>query len=111
MKRRIGSGSGVMPRFGRTWIAVQAALAVALVGYLLANQGVRSPFAADPWRVEVVLADASGLDESDRSPVTVAGVESGRVTDVSYEDGAHKGHEASTRVRNYARFRRPPITA
>ncbi|MDX6663840.1 MAG: phospholipid/cholesterol/gamma-HCH transport system substrate-binding protein, partial [Solirubrobacteraceae bacterium] len=75
--------------FGRTAIAVQALLAAAFVVFLISHQQLSLPFSDDGrWTVRVAFADAGGLHAGSRAPVTVAGVTAGRVTAVSYHDGA-----------------------
>jgi virulence factor Mce-like protein len=64
----------------------QGALAVVFLGALLHAEGVRLPFSdGGRWTVRVALADAGGLHNGSRAPVTVAGVAAGKVTDIGYD--------------------------
>ncbi|HEX4107807.1 MAG TPA: MlaD family protein [Solirubrobacteraceae bacterium] len=73
---------------GRTALVVQALAAIALVVLLLRAEGVPLPFSAGgKWTVQLQLADAGGLSDGSRAPVTVAGVVEGRVASVRYRDG------------------------
>ena len=86
--RRLGSlgrGHRMVP-LGRITIAVQAALAVGFVAYLLIGDGMRAPW-SDTYEVEVEFDDAAGLNAANEPRVSVAGVEIGRVSEVRYEDG------------------------
>jgi len=66
----------------------QALVAVALLAFLLHEDGVRVPFAgASDWHLEVAFRDAGGLSSSQRAPVLVAGVQEGRVESVRYQHG------------------------
>lgn len=87
-------GSFVAPKlkagrvpWGRTVLVIQLVGAIAFVGYTLEKKSIALPFAAEPYEIEVVLADAKGLDELDEPAAAVAGSPAGRVTDVRYEDG------------------------
>ncbi|MDX6582785.1 MAG: phospholipid/cholesterol/gamma-HCH transport system substrate-binding protein [Solirubrobacterales bacterium] len=84
--RRALRPRGPQPRLGRTLIALQALAALVFAGYLLASEGVRSPF-ADTFTLRAEFADAAGLRTDNHSPVTVAGVPAGTVADVSFENG------------------------
>jgi len=72
------------PRLGRTAIVGQALLALAFVAVVLRAEGVRLG-GPDTFDVHVAFADASGLRDDARAPVTVAGVPEGRVVDVRYD--------------------------
>lgn len=72
----------------RTIILLQAALAVGVLWYLFAHEYVQLPLVGPSHYVlHAEFADASGLNGSYHSPVTVAGVPLGRVTGVTYRDG------------------------
>jgi len=72
--------------FGRLIILLQAIVALAFVGYLLRGDSVRVPLLSDTETIEVAFADAGGLNDEDRHPVTIAGVRVGEVRDVRYAD-------------------------
>ena len=74
-------------RTGVAIISVQALLALAVLVYLLAHEAVHLPFGASQYKVHAVFSDASGLKRENHAPVTIAGVPSGRVTDVVYRGG------------------------
>jgi phospholipid/cholesterol/gamma-HCH transport system substrate-binding protein len=68
------------------WIVLQAGLAVVFLAALLHAEGVRLPFTTgDRWHIEVELADAAGLHDGSRAPVTVAGVAAGSVEHIAYD--------------------------
>jgi phospholipid/cholesterol/gamma-HCH transport system substrate-binding protein len=71
------------------WIAVIGAfvvLAIAVGGYLLAQQRLRLPF-ADRYRIDVVFTAADALAPDSGQPVSVAGVQVGEVTGVRLASG------------------------
>jgi len=77
--------SGRLP-LGRLIILLQAVVALAFVAYLLHGDAVRVPLLSDSETIEVAFADASGLNDEDHHPVTIAGVRVGEVSDVRYAD-------------------------
>ena len=79
MSRRVRTAGGLLPRFGRTAIALQALAAAAFVTALLVAV---TPGSGSGWTLTVELPDAGGLGTNDRARVVVAGVRSGRVDDV-----------------------------
>lgn len=83
---RLGESHRMVP-LGRITIVIQGVLALAFVGYMLANQGVRLPWNADSYPVQAVFSDAAGLHPGDEPTVLVAGVDVGKVTDVRHERG------------------------
>src|SRR3954451_20212339 len=74
-------------RRGLLVIGVQLALALAFLGYLLWNEGVRPPLIDQGFTVKVEFADAAGLSSDSHAQATAAGVAVGQVTHVSYENG------------------------
>lgn len=73
---------------GRLIILLQALLAVAFTAYLLAHQvGFEVPLLSDKAQVRAQLDDAAGLAAEDKPSVTIAGVDVGYVSKVSYKDG------------------------
>jgi phospholipid/cholesterol/gamma-HCH transport system substrate-binding protein len=68
-------------------IAIQLALALAFLGYLLWHEGVRPPLIDQGFTVKVEFADAAGLSSDSHAQATVAGVPEGQVEDVRYENG------------------------
>ncbi|MDX6606675.1 MAG: phospholipid/cholesterol/gamma-HCH transport system substrate-binding protein [Solirubrobacterales bacterium] len=68
-------------------IGIQLAVALAFLGYLLWNEGVRPPLIDQGFTVKVEFADAAGLSADSHAQATVAGVPEGQVTDVQYENG------------------------
>ncbi|MEA2293903.1 MAG: phospholipid/cholesterol/gamma-HCH transport system substrate-binding protein [Solirubrobacteraceae bacterium] len=67
-------------------IAAQTLLAVVFLAALLHAEGVGLPFSGDGgWTVRVAFADAGGLRDGSRAPVTVAGVATGAVERVRYD--------------------------
>lgn len=77
---------GLVP-LGRFLIVLQLIAALVFLGYTLSKKSIRMPFAAEPYVIEVELADAKGLDRVDDPGAAVAGALVGRVTGVRYEDG------------------------
>src|SRR3954452_17973210 len=81
--------SAPLGRFG--WrlrgIAIQLALALGFLGYLLWHEGVRPPLIDQGFTVKVEFADAAGLSSDSHAQATVAGVPEGQVEDVRYENG------------------------
>lgn len=68
------------------WVLLQAGLALAFLVALLHAEGVRLPLGGGGrWTVQVALADAGGLHDGSRAPVTVAGVPEGKVERVAYD--------------------------
>jgi virulence factor Mce-like protein len=77
------------------WVVLQAALALTFLVALLHAEGVRLPFGdGGRWTVRVALADAGGLHDGSRAPVTVAGVAAGKVKHVAYD--ASRGRAVAT---------------
>ncbi len=72
---------------GRLAIVVELVIALLFVGYTLNKKSIRLPFASDPYVVQIVFAEAKGLDRFDQPAAAIAGSNAGRVTHVSYEDG------------------------
>src|SRR4051794_31231651 len=68
-------------------IAIQLALALGFLGYLLWHEGVRPPLIDQGFTVKVEFADAAGLSSDSHAQATVAGVPEGQVEDVQYENG------------------------
>jgi phospholipid/cholesterol/gamma-HCH transport system substrate-binding protein len=68
-------------------IAIQLAVALAFLGYLLWSEGVRPPLIDQGFTVKVEFADAAGLSSDSHAQATVAGVPEGKVEDVHYENG------------------------
>ncbi|MEA2125110.1 MAG: phospholipid/cholesterol/gamma-HCH transport system substrate-binding protein [Solirubrobacteraceae bacterium] len=65
---------------------LQGALELSFLAALLHPEGVRLPLGAGGrWTVRVALAEAGGLHDGSRAPVTVAGVASGKVEHVAYD--------------------------
>jgi len=89
IRRTFGPGRprSVQPRFGRIVIALQAALALGFLVYLLAGEGLRSPFAESQMTLTAEFSDGSGLQTKNHSQVTVSGVPMGEVSSVEYENG------------------------
>jgi len=85
--RRALRPRGPQPKLGRTVVFLQLLLALAVVGYLLQQQGVKPPLLDDDVTIRAEFSDASGLAGEDHSPVSIAGVPAGEVSDVDYEDG------------------------
>lgn len=80
--------SGSVPRLGRTAVLAQIIAAVAFVVVLLAAEGVRLPFTGrGDWTLHAVFSDVGGIHSGERTPVLVAGVPVGQVTDVRLERG------------------------
>ena len=73
--------------WGRTVIAIQIVVAVIFVGYTLTKKSIRLPFSSEPYRVQVLFADAQGLDRLDEPAAAVAGTPLGSVTRVEYVSG------------------------
>lgn len=73
--------------YGRIAIVTQIIVAVAFVGYTMTKKGLSLPFASDPYKVQIVFANAEGLDQYDQPAAGVAGAFAGRVTDVRYQNG------------------------
>jgi phospholipid/cholesterol/gamma-HCH transport system substrate-binding protein len=72
----------------RLLIALQAALAIGVLAYLLSHEYIQLPlFGPSHYELRAAFTDAAGLSGANHSPVTVAGVPVGRVTSVSYQDG------------------------
>jgi ABC-type transporter Mla subunit MlaD len=69
---------------GRLTIALQIITAIIAGGYLLTRFHGDIPLIAPQYQVNVVLADAAGLDASHRPAVLISGVPSGFVTSVRY---------------------------
>jgi virulence factor Mce-like protein len=75
-------------RLGRTGIAVQGLLALAIVLLLLHADGIGLPgIDGGRWHITVAFRDAGGLSSSQRASVLVAGVPSGRVRAVRLSHG------------------------
>src|SRR3954467_1680202 len=68
-------------------IAIQLALPLGFLGYLLWHEGVRPPLIDQGFTVKVEFADAAGLSSDSHAQATVAGVPEGQVEDVRYENG------------------------
>lgn len=73
--------------FGRTVILAQAAIAIAILAYLLSHEALRVPGTGDGFTVRAAFTDAAGLKADGHAQVTVAGVVLGRVTEVHQRDG------------------------
>jgi virulence factor Mce-like protein len=74
--------------FRRTIILLQALLALGVLVYLLSHEYFRLPFlGGSHYGLHAAFSDAAGLGAGNHSPVTVAGVPLGRVTDVRYQGG------------------------
>jgi len=78
--------AGRLP-LGRLAIAVQVLVALGFLGYTLHKKSIRLPLAGEPYRVQVLFADAQGLDRLDEPAAAVAGTPLGSVTDVEYVGG------------------------
>ena len=78
--------AGRLP-LGRLAIAVQLLVAIGFLGYTLHKKSIRLPLAGEPYQVQVLFADAQGLDRLDEPAAAVAGTPLGSVTDVEYRDG------------------------
>lgn len=78
--------AGRLP-LGRLAIAVQILVALAFLGYTLHKKSIRLPLAGEAYQVQVMFADAQGLDRLDEPAAAVAGTPLGRVTDVRYAHG------------------------
>ena len=78
--------AGRLP-LGRLAIAAQIAVALGFLGYTLHKKAIRMPFAGEPYQVQVMFADAQGLDRLDEPAAAVAGTPLGSVTDVEYSNG------------------------
>ncbi len=72
---------------GRSVIVVQLVVALIFVGYTLTKKSIRLPFASKPYTVQLVFAEAKGLDKYDQPAAGIAGAYAGQVTEVHYEDG------------------------
>lgn len=78
--------AGRLP-LGRLAIAVQICVALGFLGYTLHKKSIRMPFSGQAYQVQVLFADAQGLDRLDEPAAAVAGTPLGSVTDVEYRDG------------------------
>jgi phospholipid/cholesterol/gamma-HCH transport system substrate-binding protein len=87
MRLHQASHRGGRVGFGLLVIAIQLALALAFLGYLLWHEGVRPPLIDRGFTVKVEFADAAGLSSDSHAQATVAGVPEGQVEDVQYKDG------------------------
>jgi len=74
-------------QLGRLAIAVQILVALGFLGYTLHKKSIRLPLAGEPYQVQVLFADAQGLDRLDEPAAAVAGTPLGSVTDVEYSNG------------------------
>ncbi|MBJ7328545.1 MAG: MCE family protein [Solirubrobacteraceae bacterium] len=83
--RRGRSTSTHLP-LGRTSLVIAIAAALGFVGYSLAQDGVRPPWAAEPFELTATMVNAAGLSPDNEPLVYVAGVPMGRVTAVRYAD-------------------------
>lgn len=92
-ERRLGAVRAAMrprgpqPPLGRMAIASLIASALAFVVFLIVLDGARLPLISQTFEVRARFADAAGLRTANHSPVTVAGIELGRVESVKVEDG------------------------
>ncbi|WP_320670203.1 MlaD family protein [Patulibacter defluvii] len=85
-RRLLRPAGGALPPLGRTVLVLLGLVGLALVAWVLEVN--RSwPFAGDGYTVRASFADAAGLRPSDDATVTIAGVESGRVTGIAHRDG------------------------
>ncbi len=67
--------------FARTALLIQLAAAVLFIGYTLTKKDTQLPFSDDPYEVQVMLADAQGLNPVKEPAAGIAGVNSGKVID------------------------------
>ncbi|MFL5822353.1 MAG: MlaD family protein [Solirubrobacteraceae bacterium] len=85
MKRRL---SGPVPYLGRLAILAQIIGALCFVWFLLSSEGVRLPFTGSgDWTLRAQFSDVGGIHDGERTPVLVAGVPAGAVTDVRVAHG------------------------
>lgn len=69
--------------------AALALIVATVIGglFTLRKLDLQLPFAADPYTLDIYLVDAAGLARSQNPLVTVAGIRSGRVTNVKLRHG------------------------
>jgi phospholipid/cholesterol/gamma-HCH transport system substrate-binding protein len=80
------TAGGTLPPLGRTLLVGLVLIGIALVGWVLAVNEV-GPFRGGGYVVEASFKDAGGIKAGDEATVTIAGVESGRVTAIEHRDG------------------------
>jgi len=73
--------------FTRSILILQILAALTFLGYTLAKKGTNLPFTGDPYRLEVVMPDAKGLNPVKEPAAGVAGVNAGKVVATRVEAG------------------------
>ncbi|MEJ7875158.1 MAG: MlaD family protein [Solirubrobacterales bacterium] len=72
--------------FTRTVLVMQLIAALIFLGYTLAKKGTRGPFSEEPYTVQVLMADAQGLNPAKEPAAGVAGVNVGKVIEAEVEE-------------------------
>lgn len=85
-RRVLRPAGGPLPPLGRTVLVLLGLVGLALAGWVLQINRAW-PFEGAGYTVQATFADAGGLRESDEATVTIAGVDSGRVTGIAHRDG------------------------
>lgn len=73
--------------YARSVVLMLLIATLTFFGYTAINKGMRLPFSAQPYLVDVVLPDAAGLDPAKGPAAAVAGVSVGKVVEVTPSRG------------------------